>query len=134
MRTRLVLRLRNWLKSRTIKEIQMAQDILEWLKSIRAASDEEIKNLEAEEDFTPHIAPNNTYSRYVNEDSIVDYGAYIYFKGAGTAGAVCAGFTSGYQVPKLDIVSRTRTQRCPESFLPYFKITYRVAGSVAGSR
>lgn len=101
------------------------QEISAWLKTLKRATEEEVKQFTSEPDFTPH--PMTTYSRYVDENSVVDHGSYIYFKGAGTAGGVCAGFTSGYQVPKLDIVSKGPTQICP-NFVRYFYITYNVAG------
>jgi hypothetical protein len=99
-----------------------------WLSNLKKASQEEINKFSSEPDFTPFVSPNAIYSRYVDEYSVVDHGSYIYFKGAGTAGSVCAGFTSGYQVPKLDIVTRGPTQNCPDNFRPYFYLTYRVAG------
>lgn len=95
------------------------------LKSVLTATDDEIAAFEREEGFTAH--PMREYERYGDWDTLRDYGAYYYFKGAGTPGGVCAGYSSGYQVPKDDLVSLSAPTQCTGSGKRHFHIKYRVA-------
>lgn len=103
------------------------RNVSAWLKTIKSVTSDDIAKIKSHRGFTAHKTGTNVYSRYVDANSVVDYGQYIYFNGAATPGDVCAGFTSGYEVGKKDIVSQDDEGQCPSTYAPYFRLTYNVA-------